>query len=392
MIVYAHDNQYKPSVTGMELRYMVWDNTGYLSVPETIPGTYDNKMQMDPQIAFDKNGNLICVFIQTDSSITESSTLEDAFEATEIAYCTWDGSSGQWSDVQEVTNNNRMDVSPVLSSNSEGDLVLVWASDNDLNHRTINDRSLFALFWDGNSWSIETQLVTNEPIASGPKVALDENNNAICVFSCDGDENATTTIDQNIFSISFNTDVVNDALQLTTNYDYQDTSPSVIYGSDGGAYVVWSRKKFQSQNEESIYDENLYYKKIGDSSSAIKITNGTVYEPMVIKSEGSISRDTKFMLGWKEGHNPHDITLAEVKMDDSVEYNTFHASNSKMSMLQWNFGSDATTLIGIKRDEIKNGGKNCNLSIYSTSSHYEPEINITKISGGIGITSKLLKK
>ena len=124
---------------------------------------------MDPQIAFDSNGNAVCVFLQTDNTIDENSNMNDVLDATEIAYSTWDYTTETWSAINTLTSNDDMDVSPVLSSNENGDLVLVWMTDTDNDHKTVDDRTIHASFWDGTSWSTQQTIAQDQSIVTTKK-------------------------------------------------------------------------------------------------------------------------------------------------------------------------------------------------------------------------------
>ena len=256
MLVYAHDNNGKNPVEGMELRYTICEKTDdgvEMNQPIAIPATDDNKLQMDPQIAFDQNNNLMCVFVQTDSSINQNSEYIDAAEASEIAYCVWDKNSETWSGINTITSNSRMDACPVLASNEDGDIMLVWSSDVDYDavnnepEPTIGDRSMYVSFWDGTSWSTPDTLASNQPIVTTPQIALKDgttigNNNlqGLCVFSMDGDNDIETTEDQNVYYININQGAKDYTINQLTTDSYQDLSPSAVYGEDGNPYVIWS--------------------------------------------------------------------------------------------------------------------------------------------------------
>lgn len=375
MIVWSHDNNNKPKVKGMEIQYTKWKKSGKMDESKTIPATNDDRLQMDPQIAFDKNGNLICVFIQTDNSISEYSDAMDAFDATEIAYCILDKNSETWSNIVTLTSNNRMDVSPVLTSNENGDVVLIWCSDNDNDHTTIGDRSVYATFWNGNSWSDTINLVNNKPVVSTPRITIKNDNNAICVFAMDGDNNIGTAKDQNIFYITFDSGGSGYTEQFTYDDLYQHTSPSVVYGKDGNSYIIWLKNEYIEYESEEIYEGTLYYCQVSSKADPIKITNGVISDPVALQFQASGTLDDfNFAVGWCGGKASNKLYTAEIKLDDSIDVNEIYSSESKLSETYWNFASKSYTAAVVERPTLKNDGKNCYLSfIFSTG--YAPDPN-----------------
>ena len=375
MIVWSHDNNSKPKVKGMEIQYTKWKKSGKMDELKTIPATNDDRLQMDPQIAFDRNGNLVCVFIQTDNSISEYSDAMDAFDATEIAYCILDKNSETWSNIVTLTSNNRMDVSPVLTSNENGDVVLIWCSDNDNDHTTIGDRSIYATFWNGNSWSDTINLVNNKPVVSTPRVAIKNDNNAICVFTMDGDNNIGTAKDQNIFYITFDSEGSGDTEQYTYDDLYQHTSPSVVYGKCGNSYIIWLKNEYIEYESEEIYEGALYYCQVSSKADPIKITNGVISDPVALQLQVSGTLDDfNFAVGWCGDKASNKLYTAEIKIDNSIDINEIYSSELKLSETYWSFASKSYTAAVVERPTLKNDGKNCYLSfIFSTG--YAPDPN-----------------
>ena len=79
---------------------------GSVAPPRTIPVTNDDRLQIDPQIAYDSNENIVCVFVQLNSSISENTSVMDVFNASEIAYCVFNKNSGSWGNIDTITSNN----------------------------------------------------------------------------------------------------------------------------------------------------------------------------------------------------------------------------------------------------------------------------------------------
>ncbi len=364
MIVWAHDNNSKPRVNGMELQYTIWDKSGELKRPKTIPATNDNKLQMDPQIAFDANGNLVCVFVQIDSTVTEETDVFEALEKTEIAYCIYDKNTDSWGNIQILTDNDQIDISPVIATNEIGDVVLVWSSDSDKDHATVTDESIYASFWEGSGWSNILTLADNQPIVSAPKVGIKDSDESICVFTMDNDNNLSTATDQNIHYVKFNQNQIGGIVQYTFDEDFQHTSPSVIYAKNEEPYVIWKKNEFEESKGKQFFKGSLLAGAINSKESPITITEGKVSDPVALQS-GSL-RDEEafnFAVGWCGGNNSEKLYTAKIDANDAVEIEEMFESNSKISEVCWKFSSRSFTATFIEREDIKQGGKHCNLSI-----------------------------
>ena len=370
MIVWSHDDADKPRIEGMEIQYAIWEREEGMSIPQNIPGTNDDKLQMDPQIAFDQNGNVVCVLVQTDDSISENSNINEVCNATEIAYIIWDKDTQTWSSISAVTNNDRMDVSPQLISDSEGNVVLIWTSDNDNNHITIDDRSIFATFWDGGGWSEVCIIAENMSIISTPQVAVGgDRGEVICVFTMDEDSNSSTPSDQNIFYTTFSeSGPSNDIIQFTEDYEYQNTAPSVTYGQDGNPYIIWIKNRHELVENEEIYNGTLYYKRIGsDRDEEYAITSGAISDPIAIQSHSTakFEDDFIFAVGWCGKSTSQTLNVAKINSDHEVESGVIYGSKVKLSEVDWNIAPGSITATTIERPVLKENGKNCNLSFIS---------------------------
>jgi len=388
MMVWAHDNKDKPRVNGMEVQYTIWERNEDMEEPQPIPGTNDDKLQMDPKISFDKDGDVVCVFIQTDSSISETSYITDVCNATEVAYSVWNKTSETWSSIYTITNNNRMDMSPVIASNSNGDIVLVWTEDRDNDHTTINDRNIYSSFWDGNGWSEIQTVVENQPLVSTPQVAINEDKSeTICVFTMDGDNNLSTPNDQNIFYTAFSQGISGkNIVQFTEDYVYQNTAPSVVYGEDGNAYIIWLKNEYIDHEDEEIYNSTLYYKRVGlGREIAHAITSGTVSDPIAIPSQGSSKFDDfNFAVGWGGSSSSHTLHCAKVKVDNEIESGVIYGSELKLSEIHWSIAPGSITAATVERPILKNHSKNCDLSfIFAPGFDRMPPLTECTLDGGV---------
>jgi len=398
MVVWNHDNNNKPKVKGMEIWYTIWDKwEGTMDTPKAIPATVDNILQVDPKIAYDKNGNVICVFVQTESSISESSDINSVASATEIAYCIWNKNSKTWGNINLLTDDNKMDVSPVLSSNSNGDVILVWSSDGDKNQETIGDRTIYSSIWDGTSWSTPTTVVENKPVVTTPQVALKNQiamssgtPSAICVFSMDEDNNALTTDDQNVYYANINQGISSSDIIKFTDDNYQDASPSVVYGRDGNPYIIWLKNKYHkdSQSQQNIYDGTLYYDVVSNnlagssSNNPRAITTGSISDPRAISSQpsGVTSDNYNFAVGWGSGRSTQKLNWAQIDANGGIQSGTIYGSDSKLSETDWCLAVGGITATTMERPTVKDNNKNCDLTFIHAPQGFDTFKPVTSCS------------
>lgn len=378
MIVWANDNKDKSKVNGMELQYTIWEKDVGMNPPSVIPATDDDKLQMDPKIAFDGNGNVVCVFVQTDSTVNENTSFSNAAKATEIAYCIWDKNTETWSSINTITNNNRMDTEPVLASNNNGDIMLVWTSDADcdVTDPTFGDRSIYASFWNGDSWSTPVTLASNKQFVTTPNIALKDGTSfgsgdlqGIAVFTMDTDNNPQTTNDQNVYYMNIaQANFDNTIYQFTTD-SYQDTSPSVVYGFDGNPYIIWLKNKYHIENDTNLYDGTLYYNSVGTRTDPQPITTGRVSDPVAIKSVATKSRGVLFHVGWVQDGSSYTLHYANVTTGRDVDKGAIYGVDSKLSETDWCIAPAGISVATVERPLLKGDNTSCNISFVYTKGY-----------------------
>jgi len=374
MVVWAHDNQNKAKVKGMELQYTIWEKNVGMDNPTAISYTDDDSLQMDPQVAFDKNGNAVCVFVQTDSSVTQNTGYVEAAQKSEIAYCVWDKDSETWSNINTITNNNRMDVQPILGTNDNGEIILMWTSDADCDYPdiTLADRSIYYCYWDGGSWSTPEILTSNKQIVTTPQVALKDGTSygnlvALCTFSMDEDNNPTTTSDQNVYYMFIDQNSIDNTIYQLTTDSYQDSSPSAVYGYNGNPYIVWLKNKYHLEQNTKLYDGALYYQEIGTRSSPQIVTTGRISDPIAISVPGTKNRgDTIFRIGWAQGGSTYTLNYANVTSSRGVQKGAIYGCDSKLSETDWCIAPAGISAATIERPLLHGDNRSCNLSFVYT--------------------------
>ncbi len=353
-------------VKNMELRWASWKkDKGIEDINYVVP-TRDQQLQMDPVIQYDCNGDVMCVFVQTPESVNMSTGFSDAMNASEIAYCRYEGADRGWTGIQTLTNNSFLDTSPSLETTEEGYLLLTWSSDEDGNISTFEDSKIFASFWNGTQWSTPQIIVEGKKILSGPSLAVYNESEALCSFS------AETCSQEHVFFTRYQNGLWSNVTQFTTSADCIETNPSVVYDIDGSAYIIWLKKYalYLSENH-SHYSGNLTYRKVSEQKDEknreFQIANGIIYEPMAASTSSSRRDGIDFVCCWKNGTNANQLMYAEVdlsKKDSRTTNELIYESDRHLSELEFCIFNDGLVFETIERSSIQKNGKDCNLSFY----------------------------
>lgn len=389
MLVWTHDNISKEQVKGLDIYYSFWDEAAYnWSAP--YPVTDDELLQDEAQIAFDNNGDAVCVFTQLNNqSVSNTTSPADIFQDYEIAYSKWDYSTDTWSETQLVTNNSVMDCSPTLVKNEAGGLMLLWVTDNDMDIFSVDDRDICYAVWDGAEWSPGI-VVKNSSVASSVSVAYHDNGNAVCVFSKDVDSNLTTFEDQEIYCCIYN-GTWSQPVRLTDNAK-QDVTPSIAYIGNIPSIVWITNNVTVNGNSTDI----LYYASIIDNTlmNITEIVNGSLTHSEILCSADCENR----VITWQQDSSqiPHyavyenNSWIIKEIVDDIQENKTLIHTQLCCAV-----DDNELTLIGITRQN-KTSNMGCNMTVYPrvTFRAIPPEItnisctpNIQEVHNYVNITA-----
>ncbi len=408
MMVFNHDPFSSEDVSGMTICYATWEN-GVLSKPKPIPCTFnDGKLQMDPQIAFDNKGNGFCIWTQTprywyNSALDTWIRLTDFTEGSlysHVAGCVWDKKNKTWSSsIINITSPGEMHCNnPALAGNANGDIVVVWNTDEDRDHRTLGDGSIYARFWNGNTQSFIPSdgyytIVEDEPFISKPSVAILEPGHAICTFIMDTDNNATTFNDHEVY-YSMIPATTGPTRLYSKGDSYRDAFPSVTYAQDESAYIVWNKfipHSFTDEygREHVQYNGDLYcmrtdhsehYSKSPESlafnqPNKLNICDGTISNPSVFSLTGygaynykptSFVEDMNFAIGWN-AKTSSKLGVSKITKNGDVINSKIYNTDSRLSQTRWCMTNTDVVAITVERpvpvtSDDMSSGKNCDIT------------------------------
>jgi hypothetical protein len=190
----------------------------------------------DPQIAFDRSGNALAVWVQQDSDSQDNGNPLDNNNPWNIAANRYDANSG-WGTAQLVSIKDAGDAgSPQIAIDKSGNALVVWKQDDG----TPLNYSIWAKrYVPGNGWEGARLIETNDKDRAGaPQVAFDEAGNALAVWTMEDD--ATTY--RNVWANRYDASIGWGTAQLIKPDDANLTdSPQIAFDGEGNALAVWKQ-------------------------------------------------------------------------------------------------------------------------------------------------------
>lgn len=220
---WTYDDPGKDLLQALEIAYSTYDpKRGAWSEPRMI--TSDNFLDLNPELAYLGNGQVIAVWQRVPRELGEEVSLSEYARSVELAYSTFNLETGEWSQPQLVTSNNSYDTAPALASYGN-ETLLVYLKDSDNNPFTLDDQTLVAIEWAGGSWSAEETIASGITVIGSPRLSLAGVNEGILTFVRDVDDNVLTTSDREVFYLRY--DGGWEAPTRLTTDNLEERSPSV---------------------------------------------------------------------------------------------------------------------------------------------------------------------
>ena len=254
MIPYVYSDPKDPVLQSMEIYYTYYDGSTY-STPMAIQD--DTRSEFNPTVAYDGNGNVVAVWERIKDE-DFSGELEEMVKKVEIVWSLFKDDT--WSTPVAITDNQYMDHAPMLAESHDNKILLVWRSnqDNELIGTTEKPDTIHYATWNGSSFSEKAILA--EHISDSFKFSLAYNGtNAILAYTKDVDGEFATP-DEELYYHTFDGTLWTPAVALTTDSEWMDINPEVIYTRDGIAELVWLKQKnipATGANEEGTVEGKL---------------------------------------------------------------------------------------------------------------------------------------
>ncbi len=277
MIVYVHDEPEKNLTQAFEIYYMQGADESWT---EPQPITQNTILDVKPAVIFDSNNDAMATWVTvTSNEFPENISVNDITPYCEIAYAIFNSSDNTWSQPMALTNDSMFDYTPHLVANDQGEIMAMWVTDRDSiihvgtmiqgNHSLLRDFR-YAI-WNGTNWTSPIASFTNISLVNNLDFDFD-NQTAIVTWGQDGDDNATTHTDREIYYATYNGSWSN-PIKITHN-TLEDKLPTATY-YDNTTLLLWV-----TVNEINNSLQNTLYYTIYE--------NGTWSEPVPITCTGQI--------------------------------------------------------------------------------------------------------
>ncbi len=234
-VLYLRDNEGRSVENRTEL-VEVHNAGGGWSAP--VPVWDDGTGDFGPKTAALADGTMLAVWANGRAALTNNASLDEALKGLEIAVGERHPATGAWT-CHNLTANAWLDNNPVLSAAPDGNAMVAWIRNRDLNPTgspAEPNRILFAQR-SGGVWSDEDYVAVNLGTLTYLDLAYN-GTQAVIVFALDGDGDLSTRDDQELYGCSFDGTQWGAYLRLTSNA-VQDTRPYVRYDAEGHVLVVW---------------------------------------------------------------------------------------------------------------------------------------------------------
>jgi len=243
-IAYVYLDPAKPVHQETDIYFTIltsYNNGTYYEATTPAPIKSDTRAEFAPTIAYDANGKIVCVWQRVKNlDFPSSGSLADMAADMEIVYSVYNGTA--WSEPMALTDNAYMDYNPVLKRGANGNLMLVWFSNegnllvgNDTHPTTVH----YAL-WNKTTASFGTPATLPQTFANCFKFSLAYSGTAATLaYMKDMDGNLTTANDQEIFYVTYNGTSWGAPVRVTSD-DTPDANPQVVYRKNV-AELVWLR-------------------------------------------------------------------------------------------------------------------------------------------------------
>lgn len=236
LLLWVHDDVAKPVGQAQEIAFSRWDGAAW-SVPAGV--TDDDKLDGASQVAWAAGGEGVAVWQRLNETLPITATFDvTTAKKIEIATAVYDPALGTWSPVSLLTDNAALDMTPRLTANGDGKLLVAWRqNDAGLLSGTDTDPDrIMAAFYDGG-WGAAAVAVDGIPglvdLASGYGTDA-----ATVAFTRYLTPTGSVTPTLQFFTAAWDGAAWVAAIQRSDD-DLGHRSPQVVYNAANEPLVVW---------------------------------------------------------------------------------------------------------------------------------------------------------
>ncbi|HBN85082.1 MAG TPA: hypothetical protein DDZ89_14705 [Clostridiales bacterium] len=239
-MVFTDDDPDRSSFNRTRVVYTVYDGNTWSSplVVDPVDFTGDFK----PKIAATNSG-VIAVWENISEVLPDDARLGHALEKEEIAVAVYNGATGTWSGIRNLTNDQFMDVTPEIAAEGDKGMV-VWIKSKAMDYSDAlmsgfdsENHIMFSLY-DGNNFNEPASIHQTDNVLVNGSLAYEEDH-AVYVFALDMDRDLSTDGDQEIYYMIYSKGEWSQPVRVTDDY-VKDTNPKVTYLM-GNPFLVWHR-------------------------------------------------------------------------------------------------------------------------------------------------------
>jgi uncharacterized repeat protein (TIGR02543 family) len=239
-MAFTQDDTNRSDLNRTRAVYSIYDGNSW-SLPLPID-PLDQTGDYKPKIAATNKG-VIAAWENISQVLPQDAELGDALEKEEIAVAVFDRETGTWSDIQNLTSDKYMDMSPEIAADGDKGMI-VWVKGKAMDYSDAltadfaPENHIMFSSYDGNAFSEPVSIYQTDSLIVNTSLAYD-GDTAVYVFSLDMDKDLSTGVDQEIFIMTHNGSEWSAPRRITED-NLKDTNPQVTF-LQSKPFLVWHR-------------------------------------------------------------------------------------------------------------------------------------------------------
>jgi hypothetical protein len=241
MLLYVRDTDAANPAQYTEIAWTRYDGTSW-TTPQALAS--HPAAQFHPQVAYAANGDALAIFERIKDPAYSGNDLPTYAGLMEICWSRWNQTSQTWSAPLALTANPILDFEPRLEGPlADGSIVACWreSTAGKLDASPSAPQRLMSARWTpgGGTWTAPVALLDADEglLAFDISASADK---AVVTWCLDGDRDAATTNDTEIFYRILNVGAWSPATALTTDA-LPDRNPRIWIDATGNVSLAWNR-------------------------------------------------------------------------------------------------------------------------------------------------------
>ncbi len=240
VLLWEHQDIADPVEQSTEIAFSVHDGQAW-SAPALIND--DRRVEIDPVAGVDDSGQVVAAWLRIKDSAFQGQieTFDDLpafYSQMEVVSAVLDPSTGTWSTIVSLTDDQAFDHNLVLSSDGDGNLLLTWLSNPQAELLATPEAPaiLFASRWSEGAWSSPAIVATGLVGVTGHAAAI-SGTEAFIALAVDPD--SAVAGDEAIDLYQWNSSEWTGARFASGNGG--NRLPAAAFDSDGRGHLVWAQ-------------------------------------------------------------------------------------------------------------------------------------------------------